>query len=91
MAYFRGDQHFLARIREVLDLNVMELALREVVTTDIDTSIEEVCDILGGKRIKKLPVVQDGKLVGSISRSDLVRELLGTFLQPQEPGEARGH
>lgn len=91
LAYFRGDQHFLARIREVLDLNVMELALREVVTADIDTSIEEVCDILGGKRIKKLPVVQDGKLVGSISRSDLVRELLGTFLQPQEPGEARGH
>lgn len=81
LAYFKGDQDFLDRLNEARDLNVMEMATTEVVTTDVNSSVQDVCEILGRMHIKKLPVLQDGKLVGSISRSDLIRQLLGTFIE----------
>jgi DHA2 family lincomycin resistance protein-like MFS transporter len=40
-----------------------------------------VCTVLGEKRIKKLPVLDGGRLVGTISRSDVNRSLMSAFLQ----------
>jgi CBS domain-containing protein len=54
---------------------------RDVMTTDIasvteDTSIEHVAKIIEDKKIRRVPVLRDGKLVGVVSRSDLIRALL---------------
>jgi len=54
---------------------------RDVMTTDIasvteDTSIEHVAHIIEEKKIRRVPVLRDGKLVGVVSRSDLIRALL---------------
>jgi CBS domain-containing protein len=50
-------------------------------TTDIasvteETSIEHVAHIIEEKKIRRVPVLRDGKLVGVVSRSDLIRALL---------------
>lgn len=47
----------------------------DVVTTRRNTSLEEVVELMGRHRIKRLPVVEDGKVVGIIARSDLLRAL----------------
>jgi len=54
---------------------------RDVMTTDIasvteDISIEHVAKIIEDKKIRRVPVLRDGKLVGVVSRSDLIRALL---------------
>lgn len=54
---------------------------RDVMTTDIasvteDTSIEHVAHIIEDRKIRRVPVLRDGKLVGVVSRSDLIRALL---------------
>jgi CBS domain-containing protein len=54
---------------------------RDVMTTDIasvteDTSVEHVAHIIEDKKIRRVPVLRDGKLVGVVSRSDLIRALL---------------
>ncbi len=53
---------------------------RDVMTTDVvtvseDTSVEEVARTLESHRIKRVPVLDDGRLVGIVSRADLIRGL----------------
>ena len=45
------------------------------ITVTEDTPSREVAALMSSKHIKRVPVVRDGKLVGVISRSDLVRAL----------------
>lgn len=52
--------------------------VREVMTTppivvDQDCPIEEVAALLAAKDINRVPVVSEGRLVGIVSRADIVR------------------
>jgi len=67
------DEGYDKRAEKVLNLNVMEIAKRNVVKTEWDTNIEDIAAILGERKIKKLPVEKNGKLVGIISRGDVIR------------------
>ncbi|MYL44057.1 CBS domain-containing protein [Virgibacillus halodenitrificans] len=78
---FKGDKEdFEARIQHVLDLNVLKLAKKKIVKVDVTANIENVAAILGKKQIKKLPVEKDEKLVGIISRGDVIRHAFQRFL-----------
>jgi len=54
-------------------LKAIEVMSTPVVTVSEDASIEEAARLMSRKRIKKLPVVSGGKLVGIITSTDLVR------------------
>jgi CBS domain-containing protein len=43
-----------------------------VITVGEETSLEEVAEIMAGERIRRLPVLSAGKLVGLVSRSDVL-------------------
>lgn len=53
---------------------VGEIMTRGVISITPDTDLEEVRHILVNERIKRLPVLEQGRLVGIVSRADLVRE-----------------
>jgi acetoin utilization protein AcuB len=66
-------------------LTVAEIMTKNVVTVTHDTPLEEAARIMADKRIGALPVMQDRKLVGIITETDIFKgfvELLGT----REPG-----
>jgi CBS domain-containing protein len=46
-----------------------------IISVTPDTDVEEVRFLLIERKIRRVPVVADGKLVGIVSRSDIVREL----------------
>ena len=48
---------------------------RVVVSVAKDASLSEVAEILDTHRIRQVPVMEGGKLMGMISRTDLVRKL----------------
>ena len=66
----------------------------DVMTTDVvsvaeTTPLENVATLLESRRIKRVPVVREGKLVGIVSRADLLRGLackLGTPRQDSDSG-----
>ncbi len=77
----KGDEEdYEDRIRHILNRPVMELARRKVVTADADTEMEEIAATLGAKRIKKLPILKAGRLVGIISRGDVIRHSFKQFM-----------
>jgi len=52
-----------------------ELAQGEVSWVDADTDLDEIVDRMGSEQIKRMPVIDDHKLVGMISESDLAKHL----------------
>ena len=70
------DEDALTRLRELMALNVMAVATHRVISVDATTPIDEVCALFAAKRIKKVPVVENGKLVGALSRRNIMRSLV---------------
>lgn len=70
------DESALTRLRELMTLNVMAVATKRVISVQADTPVDEVCTLFAAKRIKKVPVVRDGKLVGALSRRNIMRSLV---------------
>ena len=52
---------------------VSEFMTREVITYGPETTIIEVAGMFMAARIRRIPIVEDGKLVGLLSRRDLLR------------------
>src|SRR5579863_4061360 len=53
-------------------LRVADIMSREPTVVDEETLVSEIALILTERKIKRVPVVQDGKLVGIVSRADIV-------------------
>ncbi|TGQ31230.1 CBS domain-containing protein [Mesorhizobium sp. M00.F.Ca.ET.216.01.1.1] len=58
---------------------VEEVMSDEVVTVSGNASLAEVVELMARHHVKRIPVVDGGKVVGIITRSDLVRALLRIF------------
>jgi CBS domain-containing protein len=56
---------------------VEDVMTRDVVTTRADATLEDVVGLMIKHRVKRLPVVEEGRLIGIVARSDLLRALLG--------------
>ena len=62
-----------------------DLMTREVVSVTPDTPLPEIARLLEARRIKRVPVLRDGELVGIVSRADLLR---GFALHPSPDASA---
>ena len=56
---------------------VAEVMKKRVVSVSPDTSVDEIAEILVKKKIKRVPVIDAGKLVGIVSRIDVLRAKYG--------------
>ncbi len=54
---------------------VKEIMTRSVISVSADTEVEQIQHLLTNQRIRRVPVVENGKVVGIVSRSDLVRQI----------------
>jgi CBS domain-containing protein len=71
-----ADSNALAReYAKAHGLKAQDIMSRYVVAVRDDAELRDVADILDSHRIKRVPVVQEGRLVGIITRGDLVRAL----------------
>jgi CBS domain-containing protein len=66
---------------------VKDIMTRDVVTVTEDIDLGEVAALLEAKRIKRVPVTRDGKVIGIITRANLVRALASTKSTPPPQGE----
>jgi CBS domain containing-hemolysin-like protein len=63
-------------------LTVADAMTQEVISVNETTPLSEVANLMETKRIKRLPVLRDGRVVGIVSRANLVQALASV---PEEP------
>lgn len=59
-----------------LDLHVLDVMMRHVVTCHQDDTITVVMDLMTRHRVRHLPVVEEGRLRGLVSIGDVVKHRL---------------
>ncbi len=52
-----------------------DLMTREVISVTPETPVSDIVDLLARHKIKRVPVLKDGKLVGIVSRADIIRAM----------------
>ncbi len=53
-------------------LSVGDIMSREIIAVDEETPVNEIASMLTERRIKRVPVVREGQVVGIVSRADIV-------------------
>jgi CBS domain-containing protein/rubredoxin len=61
---------------------VADIMSRSVISVSPDTDVEEVMHLLANRRIRRVPVIQSDRMVGIVSRSDLVRQIAMRWVCP---------
>jgi len=54
------------------DVKVEDVMTKKLITVSPNSSLEEAADLMTENRIKKLPVVEGGKLLGIVTATDLI-------------------
>lgn len=75
--YLESDKKFEKELKKMTGRVVGDIYSPEVLTVSPDTAIADVADILSSRKINALPVVEGKKLVGIVSRIDLIRSMAG--------------
>lgn len=74
--YLESEKKFEKELKRMTGQTVGDIYTKEAMTVDPQTSISEIADMMCDKRIHSLPVVDAGKLVGIVSRIDLIRSMV---------------
>ena len=65
------NPEFLASLRD-LDRSAQDVMSAPAITVDPTTALRDIASLLAARNIKRVPVVRDGRMVGIISRADLL-------------------
>jgi len=68
-------------------LRIGDVMTAEVVSVDEATPLGKIADLMETRRIKRVPVIRGGRIVGIVSRANLIQALASTPEEP-EPDEA---
>lgn len=71
--------------------NVKDVMTRDVVTASPETPLRDIANLLEKHRIKRVPIVSNGQVVGIVSRANIVQALAsrGTGIASVEPNDEK--
>jgi len=82
---FSNDEDLWREFTKTRGQRAKDVMTREVLTVTEETPIAAIAELLEKRRIKRLPVVRDGRIVGVVSRADLLRALAVRGVKPMVP------
>ena len=74
--YLESDKKFEKELKKVTGQTVADIYTELVETVTPTTPVNEVADLMSRKKIHTLPVVSGNKLVGIVSRIDLIKTMI---------------
>src|SRR5262245_40183025 len=75
LEYLTGKQVLAAEFVKSHSRKVADVMTRSVITATEDTPLTDIANLLERNRIKRVPIVRDGKVVGVVSRANLLQAL----------------
>ena len=68
--------NFEERTKELMAMQVRDIAKKQVISVGAEMELGEVCQILTENHIKKAPVLENGKMIGIINMSNITKYVL---------------
>ena len=78
-----ADEYVHASGRKVEDVMT-----REPITVPEDTPLDQIVELMERRRVKRLPVVRDGHVVGIVSRANIMHALVSLAVEAKAPAAA---
>lgn len=85
---FTNGEQLVRAYRKAVGATVVEVMTQPVVTISPVWSIEVAASILDSRNIRRLPVVLDGRLVGIVSRADVIKAIASSVRATSSPPAA---
>jgi CBS domain-containing protein len=67
---------FVRKGRELMERPIEPLVIKDPISLRPDDPVAKAATVMVEKQIRRLPVVADGKLLGTVSRADLCRAVM---------------
>ncbi len=74
--YLESEKKFEKELKRMTARTVGDIYTEDVETVSPDTPVSDIADIMSSKKIHCLPVVEGKKIVGIVSRIDLIRTMI---------------
>jgi CBS domain-containing protein len=81
---FQDTGRLVGRFLKAQGTTARAVMTADLVTVEEDASAEDIARLMEERRIRRVPVLRDGKIVGIVSRADLLRAIL----RPQGTGQS---
>ena len=78
-----GREILAAEFLKENSLKVSDLMTRDVIAAEPDTPVADLATLLERHRIKRVPIIRNGKVAGIVSRANLI-QALATFRKREE-------
>ena len=76
----RGNADFDQTVAAVMGQPVAEIATLRVISVDLHDELGGICKVLADKHLKKAPVMDGGRMVGIVNRSNIARYSMTSYL-----------
>ncbi len=86
--YLQTPGHIEEMMRRITGTVVRDVMSSKVVSVTEDTPIEDVASLMIERKVRRIPVVRQGRPVGIVTRGDIVRHALAGALRSGEAAEA---
>ncbi|OWZ82810.1 CBS domain-containing protein [Natranaerobius trueperi] len=73
--FTESQDEYFEQLQKYVATKVVQLMSTDVVTVTPDTPVEELPTLMDQKEIKRVLVTEKGKLIGIVSRADVIRAL----------------
>lgn len=74
-----NEQGFEEKASALIGMKVGTIATKNVLTVDLQDDMRTVCETLAQHHLKKAPVMDKGKMIGIVSRTDITRYTVGLY------------
>ena len=73
--YLESYKKFREEFKKFIAVEVKDLMTEDVITISPEATVEDAATLMSDKDVNRLPVVEGDKLVGIVTRGDIVKDL----------------
>ncbi|MCX7920994.1 MAG: CBS domain-containing protein [Clostridia bacterium] len=73
LVFLKGVKHYNEELKKLVATKAEDIMVKKVVTVNEDMIVEQIAELMVEKDINRIPVVRDKKIIGIISRGDIVK------------------
>lgn len=83
-----GNKDFARKLDELMTMPAKSIGAKGIIGVDVHADLPEVCRVLGENHLKKVPVFDEGQVVGVINRSDITHYSMEQYLAERDAVDA---